>query len=391
MYITYTICKETLLYYMQIFKINYTITMKNIINFSDWQPSYDLFPIKLRKELSFNYKDIKTFYHYSPKAWLISTRKTFIKIFGWKNSNIDNCIITNWTLWWIELIVKSLGFGIIIIDEPTYADAIDIFKKYWIKIICVPRDKFWNINFKLFGETLLKYHKKKINIWMYLIPTLNNPDWKCLNIVERKKITALCIKYNIYCMEDDAYAYLINDSWNLPSLYTIAWNKKSHRIIRLLSLSKILMPGLRISFIEANKDITDILLKNKLDYWYSPLDCYIAERLLSNIKWIKDWIWLIKKKSDDYIKYLVDIFKKNNININTPLGGYFLWINLGNKNILELEKIALKNNICFTNGNNSFIQNKYNFIRICPMKLSKRDMKIWALKLIKSIKECKDF
>ncbi|MEI6117912.1 MAG: hypothetical protein WCP92_01315 [bacterium] len=85
---------------------------------------------------------------------------------------------------------------------------------------------------------------------------------------------------------------------------------------------------------------------------------------------------MIKKKSDDYIKYLVDIFKKNNININTPLGGYFLWINLGNKNILELEKIALKNNICFTNGNNSFIQNKYNFIRICPMKLSKRDMKI---------------
>lgn len=365
--------------------------MENIINFSDWQPSYDLFPIKLRKELSFNYKDITKFYPYSPKAWLISTRRAFIKRFGWKTSHIDNCLITNGTLWWIELIVKSLKFGIMIVDEPTYADAIDIFKKYWINMVCIPKGKLWDINFDSLEKILLKYSKKNINIWMYIIPTLNNPDWKCLNIAERKKITALCIKYNVYCMEDDAYAYLINDSWYLPSLYKIAWNIKKHRIIRLLSLSKILMPGLRASFIEANKNIINILLENKLDYGYSPLDCYIVERLLSNTQWIEDGILMIKEKSKDCINYLVDVFKKNNININLPLGGYFLWINLWNKNISELEKIAFKKKIRFTNWSNSFIKNKSNFIRICPMKLSKRDMKIWALKLIESIKECKNY
>ena len=310
--------------------------MNKVIDFADWQPSHDLFSIRLKKMLKIDSKDITTFYPYSPKAWLISTRKAFLKRFGWKTSHIDNCLITNGTLWWIELIVKSIKFGIMVIDEPTYADAIDIFKKYWINIVCIPRDKIWDINFDSFEKVLLKYSKKNINIWMYLIPTLNNPDWRCLNITERKNITALCVKYNIYCMEDDVYTYLINDSWYLPSLYEIAWNIKNHRIIRLLSLSKILMPGLRISFIEASKNIINILLDNKLDYGYSPIGCYITERLLNNTQWINDSIWLIKKKSQNCIKYLVDILKKNDINVNTPLGGYFLWINLWNKNMVFL-------------------------------------------------------
>ncbi|SCU85230.1 LADA_0D06370g1_1 [Lachancea dasiensis] len=109
---------------------------------------------------------------------------------------------------------------------------------------------------------------------LYTIPTGQNPTGMTLSLAKRKEIYALAEKHDFLIVEDDPYGYLrfpFYDSQN-PRFnpyehggYTIEQYRSevlaksfitldtSGRVIRCETFSKVFFPGLRLSFIVANK------------------------------------------------------------------------------------------------------------------------------------------
>ncbi|EDO17217.1 hypothetical protein Kpol_1035p30 [Vanderwaltozyma polyspora DSM 70294] len=117
---------------------------------------------------------------------------------------------------------------------------------------------------------------------LYTIATGQNPTGMTLSMEKRRKIYKICQKHDIIIVEDDPYGYLylpkydkskpdknpylddenltvdkyIND-YLVKSFMTIDTDA---RVVRLETFSKVYAPGLRLSFMAANKFIIDKVL-----------------------------------------------------------------------------------------------------------------------------------
>lgn len=355
--------------------------VKKIINFSTGEPSIGCFSSRLINRLLFLPSDIKEYYSYSERAGLLSTRKIFIKRWGTPFSHIDKCLITHGTLGAIELMVRALKIDTMLVFEPTFADALNIFKSFRTKLRAIPLKLDNSIDFDSLSNVLSDLKNKGKNVGIYIIPTLNNPDGRCLDVKDRKRLVTLCIEKKVICVEDDVYQELMFDNSSLPSLYELAGNEKNHMICRIFSMSKILMPGLRIAFVEANGEIVNLLVSNKLDFGFSPVSSYIAGRLLSDYKGIRDNIRKIKNELIEKNNYLRLLCMQNSISINNPPGGYFLWINISDVDEITLAKHANILGVKFTPGSSFYIKPKYNSIRICVATLNFKEIEIGVKRL----------
>lgn len=355
--------------------------VKKIINFSVGEPSIGCFSSRLINRLLFLPSDMKEYYSYSDRAGLLSTRKIFIKRWGTPFSHVNKCFITHGTLGAIELIVRALKIDTMFVVEPTFADALNIFKSFKIKLRSIPLKLDGSIDFDSLNHLLSCLKDNGKNVGMYIVPTLNNPDGRCMDVEDRKKLVASCIKKKVICVEDDVYQELMYDDSSVPSLYELAGNEKNHMICRIFSMSKILMPGLRIAFVEANEEIVNLLVNNKLDFGFSPVSSYIAGRLLSDYKGVRDNIRKIKNELKEKNNYLRLLCMQNSINVNNPPGGYFLWIKIANVDEITLIKHANILGVKFTPGSNFYIKPKYNSIRICAATLNFKEIEIGVKRL----------
>lgn len=170
------------------------------------------------------------------------------------------------------------------------------------------------------------FQKPKV---LYSIVTGQNPTGMTQCLEKRRKIYEICEQHDLIIVEDDPYGYLkflpfdpenpmknpyhdgslSFDSYCkdvlLPSYLTI---DTTGRVIRLETFSKVFTPGIRLSFIVANKFILEKLLK------YSDISVRapsgISQAMVTNIieKWshahggdqLKGWLGWVMKVAGQY-------------------------------------------------------------------------------------------
>jgi DNA-binding transcriptional MocR family regulator len=77
---------------------------------------------------------------------------------------------------------------------------------------------------------------------LYCMPTLQNPSGRVMSRKRRQELARIAARINLMVVEDDAYGFLVADAIPLVSL-------APERTFYLSSLSKSLVPGLRIGFL----------------------------------------------------------------------------------------------------------------------------------------------
>jgi DNA-binding transcriptional MocR family regulator len=93
--------------------------------------------------------------------------------------------------------------------------------------------------------------KHKSPMW-FCIPTLHNPTTAVMSPADRSEMATVANRYGTYVIEDDVYGFLI--SAKLPSLA-----EKCERGIRLISLAKSTLAGLRVAYINSRPEIADTI------------------------------------------------------------------------------------------------------------------------------------
>ncbi|HAH96399.1 MAG TPA: aminotransferase [Firmicutes bacterium] len=253
----------------------------------------------------------------------------------------DEVLITSGAQQVIDYMAKAFlnpGDGVIV-ENPTYLAALNVFKSYEAEIIPINGDAN--------GVNLVELEKAAASgkaKMVYLVPTFANPTGVTTPVESRKKIVEILDKYGLIMLEDDPYSRLRYSGNPLPAVKSF---DKTGNVVYTSSFSKLISPGMRVGYVTARHDILRKLVLGK-----QCTDVHtnnIGQRVVFEFcrrgilePHIEKIIAQYKKQRD----LMLDMCKQHlpaETTWNVPEGGLFLWLTLpGGINTTDLLPIAIE-------------------------------------------------
>jgi 2-aminoadipate transaminase len=218
----------------------------------------------------------------------------------------------------------------VIVEAPTYADALHIFRDHRVKLYSVAMDEE-GVIIEAF-EKLLKQLGEDGNLpsFYYTIPNFHNPTGITTSIQRRVQIIQLAQKYGFTIVEDDVYRDLAFDAAVPPSFYTLAGGRK---VIQIGSFSKTLAPGLRLGWIVASAETIHRFVfcgTTQMGGGASPLAAQIVAEYCQQGHWdghLEFLRQLYRERRDTLLAALAEYMPRQ-VSWTKPSGGFFVWVTL---------------------------------------------------------------
>lgn len=267
----------------------------------------------------------------------------------------NELLITSGACQAIDLIARIFldKDAVVVVESPTYMEALEIFRNYTDQIITVPIDKD-GLQTEQLAELLAKRKQKGMRqpSFLYTIPTFHNPTGTTMTAKRRNHVLQLAEEYDFLVLEDDAYGELgfTSNPRTLKSMDT------QERVLYVGSFSKVIAPGMRIGWVHASEKFIQAL------FWFKKdLEHPFAQATMATFLKKIDFSSRLQELSKAYQKkchVMLSALKKHLPKDATwfvPDGGYFVWVKLPN---LDTEKLLSK----ATEEGVSFLPGKYFFL-----------------------------
>lgn len=261
----------------------------------------------------------------------------------------------------------------ILLEAPTYLAALQIFQLFGADCITVPQQADGPDLVAL--RSRLEQHKPA---FIYLIPTFQNPSAVRYSEAKRDAVAALLDEFAVTLIEDEPYRELTFDGGSATPIVS-RLNKASW--IYTGTVSKTLLPGLRVGYLIASPDLFPHLLKlkqsadlhtNRIGQWQA-LQWIGSEKYQQHLGDLRDFY---RARRDAFQAALQTHFS-DLADWNVPQGGLFFWLTL--KQPLDtrtLLKDALAADVAFMPGEPFFPEPdqhhghlRLNFSHIDPARL----------------------
>lgn len=235
----------------------------------------------------------------------------------------------------------------VIVEEPSYFKAIEIFNLIGVRLLGVPLDSE-GIRTDVLEQLLAKYRPKLI----YTMPTFHNPTGVVMSMGRRQALLELAYRYGVPIVEDDPYAELRYEGEGLPALKAL---DRYGFVIYIGTMSYILSPGLKIGWVIAPQAVLGSLdaVKRVADIKNNVLMEYVIDQFVRNDLY-SDYMNLIRKQYAGRRDTLTSAIRNSlahRIGFRNPEGGYFVWCTLPDE-IAQQQLIsnAAKRNVDFAPG-----------------------------------------
>lgn len=235
----------------------------------------------------------------------------------------------------------------ILVENPTYPVAIDLFRTLGYQIVGVPMDN-QGMQVEKLEKLLQQYHPKLI----YTIPNFHNPTGTCLSSARRRQLIVLAERYNIPILEDDFVGDLRYEGHVQPSLKAL---DPGGQVIYVSTFSKMLVPGLRVGFIVADGPVYDSLLNYKRlsDLATSTLIQRVLDAFVTVGRYqtyLHRSSQTFRKRRDAMVK-AIHHYLPTKVCFDVPSGGLFIWLRLPDSmSADELLPLACKEGVAFVPG-----------------------------------------
>jgi len=235
----------------------------------------------------------------------------------------------------------------ILVENPTYPVAIDLFRTLGYQIVGIPTDN-QGMQVEKLEKLLQQYHPKLI----YTIPNFHNPTGTCLSSARRRQLIVLAERYNIPILEDDFVGDLRYEGHAQPSLKAL---DPGGQVIYVSTFSKMLVPGLRVGFIVADGPVYDSLLNYKRlsDLATSTLIQRVLEAFVTVGRYqtyLHRSSQTFRKRRDAMVK-AIHRYLPSKVCLDVPSGGLFIWLRLSDSmSADELLPLACKEGVAYVPG-----------------------------------------
>ncbi len=261
----------------------------------------------------------------------------------------------------------------IVLEAPTYLAALQIFQLFGANCLTVP--------LQADGPDLpaLRQQLEQHNpAFAYLIPTFQNPSAVRYSEASREAVAALLDEFGVTLIEDEPYRDLTFDG---GSARPIASRLQKASWIYTGTVSKTLLPGLRVGYLIASPDLFPHLLRlkqsadlhtNRLGQWQA-LQWIGTEHYREHLSELQSFYRQRRDAFEAALKrHFADI-----ADWNSPQGGLFFWLTL--KQPMDTRSLldeALKQDVAFMPGEPFFADPdanlgylRLNFSHIDPARL----------------------
>ncbi len=288
----------------------------------------------------------------------------------------EQLLITSGACQAIDLIARILldDQAVVVVESPTYMEALEIFQNYTKQIISIPIDE-QGLQTDRLKEMLDERKRKGLPLprLLYTIPTFQNPTGTTMTTERRKQLLQLSIEFDFLILEDDAYGELSFDKNPVP-LKSI---DEGGRVLHVGSLSKVVAPGMRIGWIAGDSEFIKALewFKKDLDHPFSQstMAVYLENTdLEKRLQRLKD---IYRAKCTALIRSM-EQYLPETVSWYVPDGGYFVWVRIPGVDTSDLLSKALAEGVSYVPGKYFFLdQNEgTEFLRLSFSYSDKKEM-----------------
>ncbi len=262
----------------------------------------------------------------------------------------NNVLITTGAMQGLDLVGKVLidTNDLVVVQFPTYLGALDAWRprqpRYEKLDWTVPRRGV---------ETTLSQAK-----FVYTVPNYSNPTGVLVPHTQRTQLLERVLQANTWLVEDDPYYPLQLDGPTGPSIFAFDAARNLHSpykgpVIYLGTLSKSIVPGLRVGWVIAEENMIRMLALTKMSTDLSG--CMFTQAVALELletgfdRWHSEKIVAHYRQRRDVLcaeasKHLAEWF-----DWDTPPGGMFVWMRAKDRRVdtNELYRFALEEKVAF--------------------------------------------
>jgi 2-aminoadipate transaminase len=248
--------------------------------------------------------------------------------------------------------------GVVLVEAPTYADSIHIFRDHRIELCSIPMDEAGLIPEALAHLLEQLSRDGKSASFLYTIPNFHNPTGITLPIARRRAIIELARKYNFMIVEDDVYRDLAFEGVVPESFYTLM---QGEHVLSIGSFSKTLAPGLRLGWLLGSEDAIQRFVNcgtTQMGGGANPFTANIVAAYCRSGAW-EMHIEQVRKLYSRRCKVALQALEKympSGVRWTKPAGGFFIWLSLP-ENVLaqEVKRAALEHRVLVAAGEGFFV------------------------------------
>lgn len=212
----------------------------------------------------------------------------------------------------------------IMLEAPTYLAALQIFQLFGADCLALPMQADGPDLAQLRG--CLQRHRPA---FIYLIPTFQNPSGLRYSEAKRDAVAALLDEFGVTLIEDEPYREL---SFDGGSAQPIVSRLRNASWIYTDTVSKTLLPGLRVGYLIASPDLFPHLLRlkqaadlhtNRVGQW-QVLQWLGSDKLQLHLKTLRDYY----RTRRDAFQLALEAHFADLADWHKPDGGLFFWLTL---------------------------------------------------------------
>jgi DNA-binding transcriptional MocR family regulator len=325
------------------------------IHFGVGQPSADLLPIDLIHEATEEFfrsaasEELNYGVLQGDQKFRDSLATFLTKNYG-RPVGADSLFVTCGNSQALDLVCSHLSRrgDTILVEEPCYFLAFQIFADHGLNIVSVPVDEAG-----LDVEQLERTLARTSPTLLYTIPSYQNPSGQTMSAARRERLVELSQEHDFMILADEVYQLL---SYYDPPPAALGTMSASGTVLSFGSFSKILAPALRLGWIqtspEISKRLTEIGAVNSggsLNHFTSHIvRCAIDKGLQqAHLEKLRNTYRARVEAMDAALEeHLSD-----HATWTRPDGGYFFWLRLNeNLDVRELQRRAVAMKTGFQEG-----------------------------------------
>lgn len=329
----------------------------DVVSLSAGNPAPDAFPVEAIREISgriLQENPIGALQYGVSEGYqpLRDTLKAYLKDKHGIGSDDDELIIVSGAQQVMDIAAKTFlnEHDVLVCEAPSFVGALNTFRSYNADLVGVTVEPD-GMNMEELEKVLDENPNAKL---IYTIPNFQNPSGVTMSLEKRKKLYELALAHNCLILEDNPYGDLRYYGENVPAIKSF---DTEGIVIYSGSFSKVISPGIRVGFMEANKTAMAkmIICKQGQDVhtaMWSQMLCYELMTKYDFEAHLDYLRALYTKKAALCMELLDKYVVPNGISYNKIEGGLFIWCDLPeNVDMLDFCKKLTERRVCVVPGN----------------------------------------
>lgn len=247
---------------------------------------------------------------------------------------------------------------VVLVEAPTYADALHIFRDHHIELCPIPMDEHGLIPAVLESQLEQLRFVGKQPAFLYTIPNFHNPTGTTLPLERRVEIVRLARQYKLLIVEDDVYRDLYFGQPPPATFYALA---DGQGVFSIGSFSKTLSPGLRLGWLVSDEAAIGRCVEcgtTQMGGGANPFTAHIVGEYCARGYWEAhiERLRVNYKQRRDILLAALARYMPAEVTWTQPDGGFFVWLRLP-KDIFapQVKRAALEQGVSLASGEGFFI------------------------------------